>query len=162
MFVGRLTDEIFNNAKARPYSEGNSAFHVKMGWPIGLRYCEAGRTVTIFFDPLSRPRSWSHWLPFFLRSFSYQLFLDVEMETPIVWDNTEERPQTPDPLIQRRVEDALRLFGAPYTLRRTPVKAGQSLSAQCLSPEYGETVIVSAASNEAAHLQDHARPSPDE
>ena len=119
MIVGYLTEQIFAKAKARPYTDGSGKFFIRMGWPIGLRYYEGIRAITIFFDLQSRARSWSRFLPGFLRSLSYQTTLKVYMDIPLVWDNTEEQPNTPDAVIQQRVEDALRVFGAPYRLIRT-------------------------------------------
>lgn len=67
--------------------------------PIGLRYYEQDRAITVFFTPLQRERPWARRLASFLQPLSRQMSLDVELEEAIVWDNTHQQPHTPEAVI---------------------------------------------------------------
>src|ERR1700735_4849924 len=76
--------------------------------PMALRYTESGRCLTWSAEPQSKDRDWAKHLPLLVRIFTAKNWLAVDLEEPLFWDNSVERPLTPENAIIGRIEAALK------------------------------------------------------
>ena len=115
-----LTEKLFYGVTPKLFSDSFGEYFIYFAYPIGLQYSEKGKRLTVFFNPQLHPRPWSWLFPRLLRSLTYKETLIVDMESPAVWDNSDQLPETPDVTIETRIREALKKWN-PEIYRVSPL-----------------------------------------
>ncbi|MGA3011796.1 MAG: hypothetical protein ABSD72_16175 [Terracidiphilus sp.] len=88
--------------------------------PIAIRYEESGKHIAVSAEFQSEYLKWTTFLPWILRIFIERTWLAIQIEEPMVWDNSSEQPITPEDAIIERIIKTLKW--TKYTIRRVPTR----------------------------------------
>jgi hypothetical protein len=83
---------------------------------------EPGKCLTVSAEPQCKDPKWAKYLPWIVGLFTANYWLRVDIEAPLVWDNSVERPLTTESVVIERIEDALTKIRSKYIICRIPAR----------------------------------------
>lgn len=93
-------------------------FAVHVFFPYAIRYLEPNKVLTVSAEPQILERLKSPLLPRFLKILTARTWVEVLIEEPVYWDNSAERPSTPEELIVARIEESLKNLQVTFSIKR--------------------------------------------
>lgn len=92
-------------------------FSVQVFFPFAIRYVESGRNLTIPAEPQIMERRGTSFLPRILRTLASKTWIEVTIEEPFYWDNSSDRPSTPDEVIITRIQASLNKLHLAFEIK---------------------------------------------
>jgi hypothetical protein len=91
--------------------------------PYAIRYCEGDRSLTVWAEMHVEHRKWTFYLPEFLRTLLMKAWWEIDIDDPLTWDGSTERPTISDVEILERIEAAAEQQHLKYVIKRFPSSA---------------------------------------